>query len=814
MLNEHLIAKTSPIALKENVVSWLDYRITVLSERLFRIEKSPNLKFRDSATQSVWFRNAEKQTFSVNQTNAELVIKTKSITLKILPERQDCTIILDGKELPICNDQNLKGTYRTLDRCDGDLYISPQTNELYNVELSNGVCSLSGVAVHDDSSSLSLSSNGEILPEKADGTDEYVFAFGSDYLSAIKALYAITGKTPLVPRFALGNWWSRYHDYSDEEYLRLINRYQERGVPLTVATVDMDWHWSKTIEKVKKIVEQGKATEYYGFNPKDVRPVKLGWTGYSWNTDLFPDYKAFLKELKDKGLKVTLNLHPACGVRYYEDLYEQMALAMGVDPKTEKQIEFDIANTNFVNNYFSILHKPYEKDGVAFWWIDWQQGVNSKLEGLDPLWALNHYHYLDNAKDSSTPLILSRYGGVGSHRYPLGFSGDTYITWKTLKYLTYFTPTASNVGYGWWSHDIGGHYNGIKNHELFVRHMQFGVFSPINRLHGSNAKTLTKEPIAYKNGTGLIVDEWLKFRHKLIPILYTASENNYSNGIPLIQPLYYKWRQPQAYEYQNEYLFAEQLIVAPVTEPKNKDGYSKTQAWLPKGKWTDIFTGDEYVAGNNGKKVNLFRTLDSIPVLIKEGGILPLSNDLGNSVDNPKALEVWAFNGNGEYTLFEDGSTKNITAEFRTTFVSKHEKSNGVVTQSLTVKGVGNSIVIPENRTITIKFKNAKINGAISVTENGKKLSLKKLYTDVPTVTFTFNPTSTYVITVTFKVETALEKAKERAVNVLLQAEGTSEGLELLCNEILATENISDYKKVVKKGKVSTTLKRKLLETL
>ena len=154
------------------------------------------------------------------------------------------------------------------------------------------------------------------------------------------------------------------------------------------------------------------------------------------------------------------------------------------------------------------------------------------MQGLDPLWALNHYHYLDNGQNNNSPLILSRYSGVGSHRYPLGFSGDTFVTWQTLKYLTYFTPTASNVGYCWWSHDIGGHYNGYKNHELFVRHVQFGVFSPINRLHCSHYPVCTKEPWVYKNGTGAIVEDWLKLRHKLIPLIYTASKKTTEKGIP------------------------------------------------------------------------------------------------------------------------------------------------------------------------------------------------------------------------------------------------------------------------------------------
>ena len=261
------------------------------------------------------------------------------------------------------------------------------------------MASTTGAAVLDDGSSLILKADGTLSPRSVKETDIYVFAYGKDFRGALKALYRICGKTPLIPRFALGNWWSRYYAYTEKEYLHLMDRFAARKVPFTVATVDMDWHWSETLDEAKGISRDGKNDELHGGNN--------GWTGYSWNTDLFPDYKRFLGKLHEKNLKVTLNLHPADGVRYFEDSYEEMAQAMGVDPATEQQIPFDISDDRYINAYFDVLHRPYEKDGVDFWWIDWQQGSKSSMEGLDPLWALNHYHFLDNVL-SHQPLILSR----------------------------------------------------------------------------------------------------------------------------------------------------------------------------------------------------------------------------------------------------------------------------------------------------------------------------------------------------------------------------------------------------------------------
>ena len=203
-----------------------------------------------------------------------------------------------------------------------------------------------------------------------------------------------------------------------------MGSFKERGMPFTVATIDMDWHYSKHADEELGITAKGRNSDFYGGNK--------GWTGYAWNKNLFPDYRDFLKKVKSYGVKITLNLHPADGIRWWDDNYTDMARAMGVNPATAQKIPFDIADDTFINEYFDKILHPYEKDGVDFWWIDWQQGTKSSVEGLDPLWSLNHYHYLDNAANRLSPLILSRYAGAGSHRYPIGFSGDTYISWNTL----------------------------------------------------------------------------------------------------------------------------------------------------------------------------------------------------------------------------------------------------------------------------------------------------------------------------------------------------------------------------------------------
>lgn len=811
MLKKELVANPRPIADKKNVVLWQDYRVSVLGGRLFRLEKSKAKNFRDLATQAVWFRDVPPQYFTVEITEKTAVIDTGECKLILSKTRGQVCVEMCGKRIAANNTGNLLGTYRTLDNCNGEVYSRPwiKGDVPYKIKLENGVCSKTGVAVLDDSFSLSLGENGEVKKEFADGSDEYIFAFGQDYIGAVCALYSICGYPPLLPRFALGNWWSRYHAYTDEEYLRLLTLFRLREIPLSVATIDMDWHYSENVaEEVGLDAERKKKKEYVG-----ECEVNLGWTGYTWNKNLFPCPKDFLEKAKEFGVKITLNLHPSDGVRFWEDGYEKMANAVGREAFTQKQIPFEFTSEHFINAYFSVLHHPLEKDGVDFWWIDWQQKKiawqGETERDYDPLWALNHYHYLDNAKDGETPLILSRYAGIGSHRYPVGFSGDTEISWETLAFLPYFTATASNVGYTWWSHDIGGHNFGKKEDELYVRHVQYGVFSPINRLHCSCDPTITKAPWAYGNGAGEIAANFLRLRHQLVPYLYSAAYRTHTEGRALVEPLYYYHKENAAYHYKTEYYFGGELLILPVLQPRKADGYARVKGWLPQGVWTDIFTGDEYEILEKGREVTLFRQLDNIPALIKSGGILPLSKDGGNGCDNPENLEVWCYTGNGEFTLYEDGKA----GELKTYFSMELSKTAGACTQSLTIIALGSGEVIPVNRKLAIRFKKVQ-KALVRLFVNGEERAVENPYAECAGVDFNFEIGKTYKITAEFAELSRLEKLLAQAKNTLTLAQEENERKRLFWLELQAAKEEKEYLSLVEESGLSQITKARLKESL
>lgn len=790
---ERFAIDVRPVALKENIVFWKDYRVTVLTDRLFRIEKNAQRLFRDNATQAVWYRDMPAVKFTFEDNGETAVITTEKCSLKLGRKFKDCAIKLCNKSVPVSNRGNLKGTCRTLDMCDGDTrYLDWQFVNKQKVKLQEGVCSLTGVAFMDDSQSLGIDSHSNIIREKASGTDGYVFAYGKDYLAAVKAYFAICGKVPMIPRYALGNWWSRYHAYNEKEYLTLLRKFSQRNIPLTVATIDMDWHYSDDVDERFGICRQGLNDDFHGGNS--------GWTGYSWNKDLFADYKSFLQKIKRQNLAVTLNLHPADGVRWWEDMYREMAQAMGIDSATRQAVRFDFADPVFIDNYFKILHHPYEDNGVDFWWVDWQQGSSSKIDGLDPLWALNHYHFTDHGARHSHPLLLSRYSGAGAHRYPLGFSGDTMITWKTLRYLPYFTATASNIGYTWWSHDIGGHMNGETDGELYLRHLQFGVFSPINRLHCCNERTQTKEPWAYSNGVGLIAGQWLRLRHSIIPYLFTYSYLTHAEGIPLITPMYYRWADcSEAYAFKNQYMFGN-LLVAPVTKPMGKDGYASVAVWLPEGRWTDIFTKDVYVAGKGGKTVTMYRRLESIPVLAPSGCVLPLSQDNGNACGNPMKLDVRCFSGNGSFSMYEENSSTEKPS------FTRFEISEKEGEQELVIR-TGDAVL---KRTLTVRFEDI-CDGTVTVegTDNWEVLPEDCVCVSIPV-----EAQSSYNVCVKYSPISLLDRLKKRTETVLLQTECLNSLKSELMRRTDKCRTVEEFIEVVENSAMPKVVRKVLTETL
>ncbi|HOT92856.1 MAG TPA: glycoside hydrolase family 31 protein [Anaerolineae bacterium] len=644
-LYERIRFRGRPVAHPDAVVTRDNVRFTVLTPRLIRLEWSETGVFEDRCTYAFPTRYTDSPPkFTVDESNAVLVINTGILTVRYTsaPKSAESAQSADGKftakNLSITftfngrpviwrpgmpDPENLRGTRRTLDECEGD------------AALAEGLVSRAGWALFDDSRNVIFDDDGWVGPRPDFALqDWYFFGYGHDYKAAIAEYLRFGGAIPLIPRYILGGWWSRYWAYSEQDLRDLVAEFEAHNVPLDVFVIDMDWH------------------------------TPDGWTGYTWNRELFPDPPAFLKWLHEKGLRVTLNLHPADGVHPHEEVYPQFAKALGIDPESRQPVPFRIADKNYVRHYFEMIHHPMEDDGVDFWWMDWQQGEISEVKGLDPLPWINHLHFNDIKRKGVRPMLYSRWGGLGNHRYYIGFSGDTYVRWTALQFQPYLTATAANVAYGWWSHDIGGHMGGATEPELYTRWVQFGALSPVLRLHATKDPRAERRPWAYPEPYGSVAMDAFRWRYRLIPYLYTMARRTSDTGLALCCPMYYEHPEADdAYVTRYQYYFGDQMIAAPVVTPVDpQTGLASTVIWLPEGTWIDYqtletFTGPRWikVPGN----------LSRMPMLMKAGAILPLAPEFapqpeprlksGTTDAQPRdQLELVVFPGTGTFRLYED----------------------------------------------------------------------------------------------------------------------------------------------------------------
>lgn len=664
----------NPVADPKAIVTFAHARFTILTPQLIRMEWSAESKFEDHASFVFLNRHLPVPEFSrhVSDGGSTLTIKTSVLTLSYTSSgdghftADDLKIELsvDGARVlwhPDLKDpENLLGTTRTLDTARGS-----QTRE----PIEQGLVSRSGWALVDDSSRPLFDSSdfrfrqGEksewpwVLERPSSEkpgsyVDWYFFGYGHDYRKALGDFVRVAGRIPLPPRFAFGAWWSRYWAYSDQELLELVRSFRENNTPLDVLVIDMDWHMNQ--EQLKAIRE----TDQSGHG--------LGWSGYSWNKLLFPDPDDFLRKVHEEGLKVTLNLHPASGVQPWEQAYPAMAKAMGIDPATKKYVPFDIANKKYATNYMDLLHHPLETQGIDFWWLDWQQEQRTSLPGVVPTWWLNYVHFTDQQREGKRPLLFHRWGGLGNHRYQIGFSGDTISVWDSLAFQPWFTATAANVGYAYWSHDIGGHMPGVVDPELYTRWVEFGAFSPILRTHTTKNPDAERRIWAYPEPHSSILRSTFQLRYAIEPYVYTEARRTYDTGVAFFRPLYYDWpNSPQAYDAKNEYLFGDEMVAAPITSPADEaSGLATEEVWLPSGEWIEWQTGKHF---DGPIKVNREFSIDQIPVYLKAGAIVPMQPPMlytGEKPIDPLIVNVWPLRP-GESSTYSDYEDSGASVEYQ-----------------------------------------------------------------------------------------------------------------------------------------------------
>lgn len=668
----------NPKADAKAVVTSGNARFTVLTPQLIRMEWSADGQFEDRATLTFVNRETPVPEFKVRESKSKLTITTPVLTLtylkngKFSDKNLKAVFTLNGREVVwtpgMENPQNLLGTTRTLDGADGSKLKEP---------MEQGILSRAGWSLIDDSQRHVLTPDGseweewvEARPE-GDRQDLYLFAYGHDYKQALADYALVAGRAPMPPKYTLGYWWSRYWQYSDNEFVDLVNKLKSMDVPIDVLIVDMDWHETWGLRKSN--------------SPKDEYGQRIGWTGYTWQKELFPSPANFLKWTENEELKVALNLHPASGIQPYEAVYDDFTKEYGWSEKG-KSVPFKIDERKWADAYFKTVLEPMERNGVDFWWLDWQQWKESKYTpGLSNTFWLNHtfFNHAERQNPGLRPFIYHRWGGLGSHRYPLAFSGDTYATWPMLAYLPYFTATASNVNYGWWGHDIGGHMfhktQKATDPELYTRWLQYGVFTPIFKTHSTKDPRIERCIWCFPDHMFLMRDA-IRLRYTLAPYIYNAARENYDTGVGMCRPMYYDYPESdKAYETPEQFMFGNDILATTITQPVDSiTGLAPRTIWFPEGAWFDCATGSMY---EGGRTEELHYTLAENPHYAKAGSIIPMNPATVKNLQQPCDTLVLTFipGGDGQLRHYEDdGMSQQYKTNYAVTTVTKKQEGNTV----------------------------------------------------------------------------------------------------------------------------------------
>ena len=563
------IAATAPAlagAAPANPVVVGGARFSVLTPNCIRIEYDKTGKFVDLPSLFAANRGAKFNDFKLEKDGAATIIDTGAIRLKYAPNGQTFSAqnlsatIQDGTNWApgAKNTGNLGGTLRTLDGVKAPVPVEP------------GVLSRDGWALIDNSRDPLLTADWVKARPANAGSDWYLFGYGHDYRAALKSLTTVSGPVPLPRKNLFGTWYSRYWPISSAEYREFTKEYEQHDFPLDNMVLDMDWH-------------------------------REGWTGWSWNRELIPDPENLIADLHKQGLQVTLNLHPADGVAASEDQYKPFMAALGL-PADGKTVPFDAADQKQMKALETQVLDPLTKAGVDFWWVDWQQYPNTRgIPELTNLWWINEMMSRYTEEGGRRGASFSRWAGWGDQRHPIHFSGDGSSDWSALAFQVPFTSTAGNVGCFFWTHDIGGH-NGGRNEESYARWCQFGALSASLRSHSSRDADTDRRPWTYPKWGEDSMRLSFHLRSELFPYLYSSAAQSTRDSVPMLRPMYFDYPETEsAYHNGQEYLFGDDLLVAPIATPGVGPNRVAHQAvWFPGGSdWFNTFTGEKYAGGTD-----------------------------------------------------------------------------------------------------------------------------------------------------------------------------------------------------------------------
>lgn len=468
--------------------------------------------------------------------------------------------------------------------------------------------------------------NNTLTYQTISGRKTYQLVAGNEWQDLISAYTNLTGHQPLPPRWAFGNFASRFGYHSESETRNVVNQFKKDSIPLDAVILDLYW-FGKEIQGT------------------------LG--NLAFYTDSFPSPKKMIDDFHAQQIETILITEPfilTTSNRWKEavdkDILGKDALG---NPFT---YNFYFGNTGLIDIYnpkgatwFWNIYKDLHKMGINGFWGDLGEPEVHPKELMHFNHSANEVHNVyghdwarllaDGFKrefPSERPFILMRAGAAGSQRYGLiPWSGDVNRTWGGLQSQMEISLQMGLQGIGYMHSDLGGFAGANDDPELYVRWLQYGVFQPIFRPHGQ--EQVASEAIFKDDKTKAFAKEAIQLRYSLLPYNYSLAFKNTKTGIPLMRPVFYEAPDDsKALEISSTYMWGDAFLVTPITTPNCKS----TSVYFPRNSvWFDFYSDQKYDINENSE--NSTRTIavsdDHIPVFVKAGSFIPMTSNLYNTND-------------------------------------------------------------------------------------------------------------------------------------------------------------------------------------
>jgi len=460
---------------------------------------------------------------------------------------------------------------------------------------------------------LDSKNNNTLTYETISGRKTYQIIVGESWYDLIDSYTDLTGKQPLLPRWALGNFSSRFGYHTQDEVMKTVEKFREENIPVDAVILDLYW---------------------FG---KDIKGT-MG--NLSFLRDSFPNPEKMIKDLAEDHVETILITEPfiLTTSKRWEEAVEKGVLATDSVGKPAKY-DFYFGNTGIIdiysergNKWFKNIYNDLAKMGVyGFWgdlgepevlppWVNFKKGSANEIHNIyGHDWAKLVQQASLEVNPDKRPFVLMRAGYSGSQRYGMvPWSGDVSRSWGGLQSQPEIALQMGMQGMAYMHSDLGGFAGTNLDDNLYARWLQYGVFQPIYRPHAH--EDVASEPVFRAEKAKKLAKKAIELRYRMLPYNYNLMYENHTKGKPLMRPLFFEEPENQdLYEYAEAYLWGNDILVAPIL----KDSIFEKEVYFPKGSnWFDFYTDAKH---EGGKSATVKVSEAYIPTFVRGGAIIPMA---------------------------------------------------------------------------------------------------------------------------------------------------------------------------------------------